>query len=68
LHGAFEGSVRIGDAQDQANGPAAKRFRTEIVVLRRFIAQPELCASHGEACDHSSIWSVDPKGLRRAEG
>src|SRR5438477_11257192 len=37
----FEDRIRISDRQDHPNSTTAKRLRTEIVILRRFIAQPK---------------------------
>jgi hypothetical protein len=64
---ALEDRVWIGDGQDHANGAAAERLRTEIVVLRRFVAQPELCAIHGEPGHNGSIRGIDAERFCRSK-
>ena len=52
---AFEDSVRIGNRQDHPNSTTAKRLRTEVVMLRRFVAQPKLRAVDRKPRDHGPI-------------
>jgi hypothetical protein len=61
-------SVRVRNGQDHAHGPAAKRLRTEILMLRRLVTQPELRAVHGEPRYHASVRAIQAKSFKRSKG
>jgi hypothetical protein len=64
---ALEHSVRIGNGQDHPDRAAAERFRTEIVMLRRFVAQSELRAVDRKPCDDGPIRGVNAEDFSRSE-
>ncbi len=67
IHCTLVNSVRMGNRQDHPNGAAAKRLRTEIVVLRRFIAQPELRALNRKPGHHGPVEGINAEDLSRAK-
>jgi hypothetical protein len=64
---AFEDSVRIGNRQDHPNSTTAKRLRTEIVMLRRFIAQPKLRAVDRKPGYHGPVRGINAEGFNRSK-
>ena len=50
---AGEDGVRIVDRQNDAYRDATERFRAEVVMFRRFIAEPELGSVDGESGNHT---------------
>src|SRR5262249_13210183 len=68
VYRAFEDSVRVGHGQNHAHGPPAKRLRTEILMLRGLVAQPELRAIHGEPRYYASVRAIQTKSLNRSKG
>jgi len=44
FYGSCEDGVGIGDGQDDSDGDATERFGAEVVVLGRFVAEPEFGA------------------------
>src|SRR5262249_37573825 len=47
--------VRVGNGQNHAHRSATEGLRAEIVVLRRFVTQPEFSAVHGKPGDYSAV-------------
>lgn len=61
LDRAGKEGVGISDSQNYPNRATAKSFGTEILVLRRFVAEPEIRAIDRESCHHASatLQSID---------
>src|ERR1043166_7063700 len=66
--GALEYGVRVGDGQYHADRAAAQRFRAEVLMFRRFIAQPELCPLDRESRHHAAFGTIQAKHLSCAKG
>ena len=53
--------------QDHSNATAFERLGTEVAVLGRFIANPELRSSDGEPRYNARVWPIKSVDLNRAE-
>ena len=51
FYGSCEDGIRIGDGKDDSDCDAAERFGAVVVVLGRFVAEPEFCALDRQPCD-----------------
>ena len=63
-----EDGIGIRHGQDHPDGPAAQRLRTEIAILGRFVAQPELRARNGQPRHNRTGRILHPVDLDRPEG
>src|ERR1700694_5020635 len=64
--GARENCIRIGHSQNDADRAPAECLRTEVAVLGRLVAHPELCALYGKPRD-DAVSSVHAKYFRCSE-
>jgi hypothetical protein len=65
---AIEDCVGIIDHKNHANSSAAQRLRAEILVLWRFVCDPEVAISNRELRDYASVGPIKAKDFARAEG
>src|SRR5262249_46299071 len=67
LHSSIEGTVRIADDHHHARRAAVERFRTEVLMLGRFVGNPKLGPLHRKPRDYGSVRSVEAESLCCAE-
>ena len=67
LDGAGKNSIGIGRCHDDAHRNSAERFRAIVVMLGRFVAEPELRAGNGQLGNHAAA-TIKSKDLYRTKG
>jgi hypothetical protein len=67
FEGASKDSVGIIDDHDHARGRAAKRLRTEIFVIGRFVCYPELGFFDGQLYNYVAALTVETEELASSE-
>src|SRR5690349_13433653 len=67
-YGTVESNVGVGDGENHAGGAAFESFRAEVVVLRRFVRNPEFGALHRESSDDRAVGRVNAEGFGGTEG